>query len=106
MSVNADKSRSLTLAAAAGRKLVRLDAGYRYRAGDEMIGAMSMDDSFEYLGVLFGCSGIVHDRIDLDESLERITRAPLKPQQRLELLRTRIADVGETTAIYISNIVT
>lgn len=88
LSINADKSRSHTLTAAAGRKLVKLESGRVYRVGNDMIGALSIDDTFEYLGVSFCPYGLVCDNVDLCESLERISKAPLKPQQKLEVLKT------------------
>lgn len=42
------------------------------------------------LGVMFGPNDVVKSRLDLTGALERIDRAPLKPQQKMEVLQTSL----------------
>lgn len=44
-------------------------------------------DSMRYLGIHFDARGPLLSSVDLGPSLDRITRAPLKPQQRIKILK-------------------
>lgn len=67
---------------------MKLDQTRKLYVEDTAIGAIGVGETFEYLGVMFGPNGVVHSRLDLSGPLERIDRAPLKPQQEMEVLST------------------
>lgn len=49
-----------------------------------------MEETFVYLGVRFGASGVVGSRSNLEELLHLVDRGPLKPQQKVEVVRTHV----------------
>lgn len=61
-----------------------------FRTMDGMIPQVDIGRSVRYLGVRLGDKGIMTEDIDLAPLLEQVRRAPLKLQQRLEILRTFI----------------
>jgi len=60
----------------------------QFMAGDCVVPQLGVLQSVRYLGVQFGVAGPMTQDIELIPFLERITRAPLKPQQRLKVLKT------------------
>lgn len=69
-------------------KKVKVVTDPQFVAGDRLIPQLGILHAVRYLGVQFGESGPVIQGVELVPLLERITRAPLKPQQRLKILRT------------------
>lgn len=59
-----------------------------FRTRDGMIPQLDMGRSMRYLGVRLGDAGLMTEDVDLAPLLERVRRAPLKPQQRIEILKT------------------
>ena len=59
---------------------------------NELIKPLSPTDTLTYLGIPFTWKGkaSVNHRLQLQESLSQIRKAPLKPQQRLELTRQHL----------------
>ena len=88
MRINARKSTGLTLVKDGKRKCLMLRERV-YSVGAEEIPALVVDGQVKYLGVNFSWKGRIAPRSTrrLEGFLREITKAPLKPQQRLELLR-------------------
>ena len=60
-----------------------------WRANEQGIHMLDSGDHLRYLGVKFGPKGVFAlETKSLDESLRRLRRAPLKPQQKLSLIRS------------------
>lgn len=88
--INPGKSFTLSMVPSGKTKQIRvtrhrffLDNGYELRT-------LGVEDKFEYLGIQFSALGVGKLEIagPLKELLQQVTSAPLKPQQRLFLLRT------------------
>lgn len=61
-----------------------------FKLGDQKLPALKRTDSWKYLGIYFSPEGrsTVEFSDTLNIKLARVTKAPLKPQQRLHILRT------------------
>lgn len=88
MSVNTRKSATLTILKDGRRKCVVL-APTTYQMDDGTIMAMGVADSQKYLGIHFGWKGRLTPKQtkETERMLQEISSAPLKPYQRLELVR-------------------
>jgi len=52
---------------------------------------LTTNDTYEYLGAKIGALGAIHTpNEDFVEAMYNITKAPLKPQQRLKILRENL----------------
>lgn len=87
LGVNSAKSWSLSLIPSGRQKLIKVDTSAVFRLGGLELPAIGVADSFGYLGVRFGPSGVLEAEPCLLEKLDCIQRAPLKPQQNMEALR-------------------
>lgn len=88
MSLNARKSYGLTITKVSKRKqMVILPTTYECEG--EAIKPMGTDDSVRYLGLHFNWKGRIVPKHTgkLDSLLKELTKAPLKPYQRLQLLK-------------------
>ncbi|KAK7788246.1 hypothetical protein R5R35_001099 [Gryllus longicercus] len=86
---NAKKSSALSLVPAGKQKKIKVVTDNLFRLGDgALIPQMTTTTCWKYLGVEFTCEGASKTSDDLRALLERVTKAPLKPQQRLKILRT------------------
>ncbi|KAF6025837.1 hypothetical protein EB796_015855 [Bugula neritina] len=55
------------------------------------ITALTINDTYKYLGVKIGALGAIHTpKEDYIKAMENITKAPLKRQQRLKILREHL----------------
>jgi hypothetical protein len=62
-----------------------------YRLNNQGLRVLEADDIFKYLGVVYTPSGVLHPPADLlDRHLHLLKSAPLKPQQKLFILRTML----------------
>lgn len=88
LELNPDKCRTLSLAPSVGGAQYKIETERIFRVGEHRIASVGPGDKWEYLGITFGTGGVVRESDDLTTGLERISRAPLKPQQKMEVLRT------------------
>lgn len=88
MALNIKKSATLTILKYGRRKHLVL-APSTYKTSDGMIPAMSVADTQRYLGVHFTWKGRTPPKhtTEVERMLREITSAPLKPYQRMELVR-------------------
>ncbi|MGL5226265.1 MAG: RNA-directed DNA polymerase [Aeromonas sp.] len=88
MSLNARKSAALTIVKD-GRAKAMILTPTHYNAGKEQIAPMGIGDIQKYLGLEFNWKGKVTPKrtLDLERMLAEVKAAPLKPQQRLALLK-------------------
>lgn len=87
LSPNSLKSWSLCLNPSGKQKLLKVDVGVSFSLAGVVIPAVGIADTFRYLGVEFSASGVREAVPKIGEDLEKIHRAPLKPQQKLVLVR-------------------
>lgn len=69
-------------------KKIKIITDPQFRVGDIQIPQVGVLQTLKYLDVSFGCDGSRLSISDLQPFLLRIRRAPLKPQQRLKVLKT------------------
>ncbi|KAF8563781.1 hypothetical protein P879_11947 [Paragonimus westermani] len=89
MKLNNSKCRTATIVKDGKRKhLVLLPREYETENG--VIPSLEVDDKVKYLGLQFNWKGClpVKSTVKAEEMLESLTRAPLKPHQRLEVLKS------------------
>lgn len=90
LQVNPAKCFSLAMVASGHDKKTKIDATITFRAGNTTMPALHVGETFQYLGLQFSTAGrcLFNPRRHLEEHINTITRAPLKPQQRLYALST------------------
>lgn len=88
LSLNPAKCRTISLRGQPKFKNTVLEHG-EFRVGGVVIPSLSREDTFEYLGVPFTATGrSVANMVDEVRLMtERLSKAPLRPQQRLHALR-------------------
>jgi hypothetical protein len=91
MRLNAKKSMSLSLVRAHGRKSMLTDGTPKWKVYGEDLPAIQHTQEIKYLGVRYTAAGRPIAKFPkLDEWLKRLKRAPLKPQQRIQIIRSTI----------------
>lgn len=90
LDINAKKTGVLSIVASGRDKKVKVDTTPYFTVGGALIPQRSPVDVWTYLGCKYqGAREFAHDP-PLALTIERLTRAPLKPQQRLRLLRDHL----------------
>lgn len=87
--VNADKCFTVALRNVPKQKKSVVDPLVKFRCGGRMLPALSRTEQWRYLGVMFSPEGRVAGQPvqALKLAVEQLTKAPLKPQQRMYGLR-------------------
>lgn len=86
---NATKCKSLTFTADGKRKRTCVDRATNFWIDGQIINAMGHNETYRYLGIQISSGGALSSIGSvLGKGHEEISRAPLKPQQKLYLLRT------------------
>ncbi len=88
---NPMKCATMTIGKYGKRKAWYCDQKPYLRSGDQLIRAMRVDDAYKYLGIRFMVTGKQQQpNALLTGLLHNLRRAPLKPQQRLHILRAHL----------------
>lgn len=87
LAINADKSELLALAHSGRQKLIKVDTQVSLVLEVGPVRVLSIIDQWEYVGVYFDSKGVVARLPALSQQMGRLDRAPLKPQQKLGILR-------------------
>jgi len=82
------KCTAFSVVPAGKTKKIKVLTEPQFSVGGRLVPQLSILQTFRYLGVCFGEAGPVVQGVELLPLLERVTRAPLKPQQRMKILRT------------------
>lgn len=87
--VNPAKSLSLTILPSGKDKVSKIDTTHTYNINGEPIPQANTTTCWRYLGIRFNALGKARDRPgeEVKTMLERVSKAPLKPQQRLVVLK-------------------
>ena len=110
MSLSASKCKTLSVVVSKGRtKKWHCDDLNRFQVAQEFIPTMTITETYKYLGLRFGAKGGISDVKDgLNLMLKRMTAAPLKPAQRLWILKRKLLPklqyqlvLGETGVGYL-----
>lgn len=83
-----DKCASLSLIPAGHVKKVKVVSNVPFTINNQPVKQIGVLDTWKHLGVDFGYKGPTEPKAEIEELLKKITSAPLKPQQRLKILRT------------------
>ena len=87
--LNKEKCSSISVKPAGRVKKLKIITEAQFQFSDgSYVKQLKPSESMKYLGIFFDPRGIKKCRGDLDQELKRISRAPLKPQQRLKVLRS------------------
>ncbi|CAB0028302.1 unnamed protein product [Trichogramma brassicae] len=89
---NTGKCSSLAIRGLSKEKKTAVDTSCRFKVGARTIASLKRTDTWRYLGVSFNGNGRVklQSKESLTSLLGKITKAPLKPQQRLWALKVKI----------------
>lgn len=89
---NATKCVSLAKIAVSTKRWSKVvcDSEMKFRIGGNTIPTVEDSDPVRYLGAYFNGRGLVNVPVEIDILLERLKRAPLKPQQKLYILRVHL----------------
>lgn len=87
---NRDKSSTLSLVPSGREKKVKIVTESQFMVNDQYLRAIGVLDVWKYLGIEFKGARASGGRKALDADLCRLDSAPLKPQQRLEMLRRAV----------------
>ena len=87
--INSDKSHTLSLVGNGHSKKTVVDAARKFTINGRTLRALGPTDEWTYLGVTFTPAGRKKSSISLivNPLLDKLTKAPLKPQQRLHALK-------------------
>ena len=87
---NVEKCNVLSITADLKRKASIVDINTKITIGDVRIPNLGMVDTYRYLGISIGIKGAPRENFvkELTGYLDNIARAPLKPNQKLHILRT------------------
>lgn len=109
LKVNPTKCSTLTVLVDGKKKAWGIDAEPSLQIDSEYVPALGIRDCYKYLGIQVSASGTkasVRER--LLRNLEQISRAPLKPQQRVWILRSNVFPamlhqlvLADTTKLYL-----
>jgi hypothetical protein len=87
LALNTNKCRSLSLVADGRNRRVRVMDEPLFRVGDVDLPQVDALAMWRYLGVSFQGPSVAASQVGLGGTLEKLSRAAVKPQQRLHLLR-------------------
>lgn len=88
--LNASKSFTLSLVPSGRDKKVKIETSKTFAVGDVRICPKGIEDTWKYLGLNFQGKDVESFDGKLSVGLEKISVAPLKPQQRMVLLREHV----------------
>lgn len=86
--INCAKSSTVSLVPSGKEKKIKTLVEPQFKINNEHLKAIGPIDLWKYLGVQFVGSKKLYQDISLVEMLKKIEKAPLKPQQRIKILKT------------------
>lgn len=89
LKVNIDKSYALSIIPDGKRKSVFVATDANFQIDDRCLKQMGPEDKWTYLGVTFQGTKAINE-VTLVQDMEKIGKAPLKPQQKLMLLNSHL----------------
>lgn len=86
LETNHDKSSTLSLVPSGVDKKVKVIEESQFEVNGNLLKAIGVVDTWKYLGIHFTGSDKSENALSLAADLEKVSKAPLKPQQRLKIL--------------------
>lgn len=90
LQTNIAKSSTISLVPSGRQKKIKVITEPKFRVSGQHLRAIGVADVWKYLGVEFKCNVLNGSEFSLSTLLMKLDKAPLKPQQRLKLLRIAI----------------
>jgi len=90
LDLNTDKSSAMSMVPSGKEKKMKTVTNSLYRINGHQLKQIGVLDTWKYLGVYFEGSKVANRKISLNDDLQKLTRAPLKPQQRIEMLQRTV----------------
>ena len=90
LKINPNKSKTISFVPSGRDKKTKIVSNKKFKVGGEDIATLSITDFWKHLGIVFDSSGPEITKVSLDEQLIKLSKAPLKPQQRIHMLKTFI----------------
>ncbi|GBN58383.1 Retrovirus-related Pol polyprotein from type-2 retrotransposable element R2DM [Araneus ventricosus] len=90
--VNCSKSFTISILADSKNKKTKVDSATPFYINNEPLKSLKANDSFKYLGVNFSVKGLLAENCcpTLQDYLSKLKSAPLKPQQRIWILKNTL----------------
>lgn len=90
LKINLRKSKTISFVPSGRDKKMKVVSSKQFTVGGEQIETLKITDFWKYLGVVYHSSGPEVGKVDLEDELMKLTKGPLKPQQRIQLLKSII----------------
>lgn len=90
LKINPRKSNTLSLVPSGRDKKMKVVSDKPFHVDGSPMKTLSIEDFWKYLGVTYGHKGPIGVQTTLTADLEKLTKGPLKPQQRIRMLKTSV----------------
>lgn len=90
LEINGNKSSTLSLVPSGKEKKIKVITEQMFKANNQPLKAIGVIDAWKYLGIKFVGSRIDKSKVNIGADLEKIGKAPLKPQQRMNIMSTGV----------------
>lgn len=90
LQTNIGKSSTISLIPSGRQKKIKVITEPSFLVFGQYLRAIGVIDVWKYLGIEFRCNVLNESEFGIDAALQKVDRAPLKPQQRLKSLRVAI----------------
>lgn len=88
LKINPRKSKTISFVPSGRDKKMKIVTNKQFTVDGEEIDTLTISDFWKYLGVVYSASGPEVAKVNLEDELIKLTKGPLKPQQRIHLLKT------------------
>lgn len=88
--INAKKSWTLSLVPSGKEKKMKVQTGKPFNIGGVKVKELTIADVWRYLGVNYTSNGPEKVNVNIEADLQRLSKAPLKPQQRVHILKAYV----------------
>lgn len=86
--INSRKSKTVSFVPSGRQKKMKIVSNKQFTVDGRRIDTLTISDFWKYLGVSYNTAGPEVAKVNLDDELSKVTKGPLKPQQRIHLLKT------------------
>lgn len=90
LQTNIGKSSTISMIPSGRQKKIKVITEASFLVAGQLLRAIGVMDVWRYLGIDFRCNVMNGSEFGIDAILQKVDRAPLKPQQRLKFLRVAV----------------